>query len=183
MKKIFTFFAALLVAGNMLAANLNLAYAAAVLDQEINNWLFLLYETKPETIYDESFPYVYIQVPAHSQTAIAGTYIADQSNVEYDVSEEEFIYASEVSDLVITYIEKGRYHYSFTFTDTNGEEYVIDQDLPTEARTNGYVVDIDLTDAIEDIHVDGKTVKTIVNGQLILERNGKAFNALGTEIK
>lgn len=39
------------------------------------------------------------------------------------------------------------------------------------------------TEAIEDIRVDGKTVKTIVNGQLILERNGKTYNALGTEIK
>ena len=63
MKKIFTFFAALLFAGNMLAANLNLTYAAAILDQEVNNWLFLLYETKPATVYDDSYPYVYIQVP------------------------------------------------------------------------------------------------------------------------
>ena len=39
------------------------------------------------------------------------------------------------------------------------------------------------TEAIEDIRVDGKTAKTIVNGQLILERNGKTYNALGTEIK
>ena len=184
MKKIFTFFAALLFAGNMLAANLNLTYAKAVLDQEVNDWLFLLYETKPTTVYDDSYPYVYIPVPAHSETAIAGTYTnVDPYNVEYDTSEEDFIHADEVSDLVITFIEKGLYHYAFTFTGEDGEEYVIDIDLPTEAYTNYEVVDIDLTDAIEDIRVDGKTVKTVVNGQLILERNGKTYNALGTEIK
>ena len=184
MKKIFTWFAALLFAGIMLAANLNLTYAKAVLDQEVNNWLFLLYETKPATVYDDSYPYVYIQVPAQNETAIAGTYTnVDPYNVEYDTSEEDFVHANEVSDLVITFIEKGLYHYAFTFIGEDGEEYIIDKDLPTVAHTNFDVVNIDLTDAIEDIHVEGKTAKTMVNGQLILERNGKTYNVLGAEIK
>ncbi len=37
--------------------------------------------------------------------------------------------------------------------------------------------------AVENISVEGKTVKRLVNGQLVIIRDGKTFNALGTEVK
>jgi len=38
-------------------------------------------------------------------------------------------------------------------------------------------------EGIENTAVDTKAVKRIVNGQLIIEKNGKFFNALGAELK
>ena len=37
--------------------------------------------------------------------------------------------------------------------------------------------------AIDNTAVDAKATKRIVNGQLLIERDGKAFNALGVEVK
>ena len=37
--------------------------------------------------------------------------------------------------------------------------------------------------AVENIPAEGKTVKRLVNGQLVIIRDGKTFNALGTELK
>lgn len=37
--------------------------------------------------------------------------------------------------------------------------------------------------AVENISAEGKTVKRIINGQLVIIRDNKTFNALGTEVK
>ena len=37
--------------------------------------------------------------------------------------------------------------------------------------------------AVENIPAEGKTVKRLVNGQLVIIRDGKTFNALGAEVK
>ena len=39
------------------------------------------------------------------------------------------------------------------------------------------------TTALENIAVEGKAVKTIINGQLIIIKNGVQYNALGQVIK
>lgn len=186
-QKLFTFFAALLLTGSMSAVNLNkLTYVEAVMDQEANTWIFIMYETKPTT-YDYTYPYVYITVPAKSETAIAGTYhIEDPLNVEYDTSDEDFIYAKEVSDLAISFIEKGLYHYSFTFTCMDEQEYIIDIDLPTEAHYNmGDAIELtDGTEGIEDLHVDSeKAVKVLNDGHIYILRGEKGYTLKGQEVK
>ena len=183
MKKIFSFFAALLLAGNMLAANFDVKHVRAVYATSENEWLFFMFETKPAAWNDFPYPYVYIDVPAKSETAIAGTYtLAEPEDAEYDYEEGEFIYADVVSDLVVTFIEKGLYHFSFNFTDMNGTEYVIDKDIPTEAVQN-MGDPFDLTDALENTGAAQKVSKRMENGQLIILKNGRTFNALGAEIK
>ena len=58
----------------------------------------------------------------------------------------------------------------------------------TEARDYNLVVTAEgVTEggqsAVENIPAEGKTVKRIVNGQLVIIRDGKTFNALGAEMK
>ena len=53
---------------------------------------------------------------------------------------------------------------------------------------NGYsvrlVVDAEkIATTLDNTAVDAKAVKRVVNGQLLIERDGKAFNALGVEVK
>jgi hypothetical protein len=36
---------------------------------------------------------------------------------------------------------------------------------------------------VDNITVEGKAVKRMVNGQLLIEREGKVYNALGAEMK
>ena len=42
---------------------------------------------------------------------------------------------------------------------------------------------IDIPSAIDNTAVDAKAVKRFVNGQLIIEKNGKTYNALGVEVR
>jgi hypothetical protein len=37
--------------------------------------------------------------------------------------------------------------------------------------------------ALDNTIVSGKVVKRFVNGQLVIEKNGKSYNAVGAEIK
>ena len=58
----------------------------------------------------------------------------------------------------------------------------------TEARNYNLVVTAEgVTEgglsAVENIPAEGKTVKRLVNGELVIIRDGKTFNALGTELK
>ena len=58
----------------------------------------------------------------------------------------------------------------------------------TEARNYNLVVTAEgvtegVPSAVENIPAEGKTVKRLVNGQLVIIRDGKTFNALGTEMK
>ena len=37
--------------------------------------------------------------------------------------------------------------------------------------------------ALENIAVEGKAIKTIINGQVLIIRDGKTFNMMGQEVK
>ena len=38
-------------------------------------------------------------------------------------------------------------------------------------------------EGIENTHADTKAVKRIINGQLVIEKNGALFNAIGVQVK
>ena len=96
------------------------------------------------------------------------------------------------------------YHIKLEFTDSNKKIWTLDKDLDVYAmwfdcnRQTNPVTDMDPVaftlesgnhntqgEAIDEVTGDpsSTTRKIIYNGQLIIERNGKIYNALGSEIK
>ncbi len=69
--------------------------------------------------------------------------------------------------------------FSFTYRSLNS--------ISPYGRHNGLCVRLVQTysgaTAIDNTAVDAKAVKRIVNGQLLIERDGKTFNAQGIEVK
>jgi hypothetical protein len=53
----------------------------------------------------------------------------------------------------------------------------------TFASQNLEVAFPEVVTAVENIQAEGKSVKRIVDGQLIIIRDGKTFNILGAEVK
>jgi hypothetical protein len=45
------------------------------------------------------------------------------------------------------------------------------------------VFEVDPSTGVDNTTTDGKAVKRMVNGQLLIEREGKVYNALGAEVQ
>ena len=59
-----------------------------------------------------------------------------------------------------------------------------DETTITLDYSNGkYTLCVDAEAAVEDVVVEKTAVKTIKDGQLVIEMNGKLFNILGAEVK
>ena len=184
--KIFTLFAALLLAGSMSAAiNVNSNHAVAWMgDMDgVSIWDFGLYCTEAD-----DFPFLVVRTHRTSDS-IAGTQtVIGDWWTSYAFSTEDFIMPSQFSDLVVTRIRSGLYHYSFTFVghhenySSPDEEYIVDAEVPTEIRNvAGDIIEPAYKpEGIEDIHEDSdQPVKFLRNNQIFILRGDKTYNLQG----
>ena len=189
-QKLFTLFAALLLAGSMSAAiNVNSNHAVAVMgDMDgVSIWDFGLFDT-------EADDYPYLAVRTHrTSDSIAGTQtVIGDWWTSYAFSEEDFIMPTQFSDLVVTRICSGLYHYSFTFTghhesySSPDEEYIVDAEVPTEIRNvaGEIIEEAYVPEGIEDIHANSdKPVKVLNDGHLYILRGDHIYDTQGKMVK
>ena len=88
-----------------------------------------------------------------------------QINRDWDHADNVNI-VNEGRNFVLTVDQAGNYTFTWTFASQN--LVVAFPKLPT---------------AVETIQTEGKSVKSFHNGQLLIEKNGKFYNALGVEVK
>lgn len=130
MKKLLTLFSALVFALSMMASNamsndetpvyyLDYAHTEAGFAPDANRWLLYLFNMEDNTI---QCPYIYALLDAKSATAISGTYTPVYVAL-YDGT--QYIPATQMSDLVITYVSEGMYHYQLSFQ-TQDANYIVD---------------------------------------------------------
>jgi hypothetical protein len=67
-------------------------------------------------------------------------------------------------------------HYNYTLQTKDANDNIL-------ASYSGEFTTTGVATAIDNIAVDAKAVKRFVNGQLIIEKNGKTYNALGVEVR
>jgi len=143
-------------------------------------------------LYAENEDYVpdfYIGVYAKSEEMkIAGTYTNEEEEiafVEIYTSLNDSAVAVESSDFVVTFLEEDVYHYEFTFVGDDDKVYIIDAELRTMAFDEDGD-EIELVDGeeegVEETEAAVKAIKVIKNGQIIIEKNGVKYNALGTRL-
>lgn len=189
-QKIFTFFAALLLAGSMSAAiNVNSNHAVAWMgDMDgVSIWDFGLYCTEAD-----DFPFLTVRTHRTSDS-IAGTQtVIGDWWTSYAFSAEDFIIPTQFSDLVVTRIRSGLYHYSFTFVghsvlySSPDEEYVVDAEVPTEIRNlaGEIIEEAYVPEGIEDIHANSyKPVKVLNDGHLYILRGDHIYDTQGKMVK
>lgn len=189
-QKLFTLFAALLLAGSMSAAiNVNSNHAVALMgDMDgVSIWEFGLFDTEAN-----DFPLLTVRTHRTSDS-IAGTQtVIGDWWTTYAFSIEDFIVPTQFSDLVVTRIRSGFYHFSFIFVghhelySSPDEEYVVDAEVPTEIRNlAGEIIEPAYKpEGIEDIHANSnKPVKVLNDGQIFLLRGEKVYTITGQEVK
>ena len=188
-QKLFTLFAALLLAGSMSAAiNVNSNHAVALMgDMDgVSIWDFGLFDT-------EADDYPYLGVRTHrTSDSIAGTQtvIGDWWTI-YAFSAEDFIVPTQFSDLVVTRIRSGLYHFSCTFVGHHvysslDEEYIVDVEVPTEIRNlaGEIIEEAYVPEGIEDIHANSdKPVKVLNDGHLYILRGDHIYDTQGKMVK
>ena len=189
-QKLFTLFAALLLAGSMSAAiNVNSNHAVALMgDMDgVSIWEFGLFDTEAN-----DFPLLTVRTHRTSDS-IAGTQtVIGDWWTTYAFSIEDFIVPTQFSDLVVTRIRSGFYHFSFIFVghhelySSPDEEYVVDAEVPTEIRNlAGEIIEPAYKpEGIEDIHANSnKPVNVLNDGQIFLLRGEKVYTITGQEVK
>jgi len=189
-QKIFTIIAALLLAGSMSAVTINAKRAIAAMSERdgYSMWEFGLFDT--ETMDD--YPYLAIGTFRTSDD-IAGTQtVVNEWYVIYAFSIDDFVVSSQYSELVVTRVQSGLYHYSFTFSgrhanyQSEDEEYVVALELPTEIRNlAGEIIEEAYNPTgLEDIHADSdKPVKVLHDGQIYILRSEKTYTVTGQEVR
>ena len=188
-QKLFTLFAALLLAGSMSAAiNVNSNHAVALMgDMDgVSIWDFGLFDTEAD-----DFPYLAVRTHRTSDS-IAGTQtvIGDWWTI-YAFSAEDFIVPTQFSDLVVTRIRSGLYHFSCTFVGHHvysslDEEYIVDVEVPTEIRNlaGEIIEEAYVPEGIEDIHANSdKPVKVLNDGHLYILRGDHIYDTQGKMVK
>ena len=125
---------------------LDVAYAEAAYISENGIWQFNLYKDYDEATEEVTYPDLYIGVYAKSATALAGTYSAESgiAYIEVDVAEGTTVEAASYSDLVVTHLGEGIYHYALTFVGDDENTYKVDIDLETPAYDYETKEDIEL---------------------------------------
>ena len=92
-----------------------------------------------------------------------GTWVSNGAEFTRNSSSHEIV--SGDGNLTIAVDKTGDYTFTWTY-----ESNVLSVTYPTAT-------------AIDNTEAATKAVKRIVNGQLVIEREGKLFNALGAEVK
>lgn len=155
MKKIFTLFAAVLFASNMMALN---AYVYGAWD----GW-----STQADFVTSDGG----VTYSATLEISSVGTW--DFAIINYATSElitrthNEVVFDGSTGNSRIEIDEAGEY----TFTLTLATRLVV-VTYPAKSGSN-----------IDNPALDTKATKRMVNGQLVIEKNGKLYNALGAEVK
>ena len=159
-------------------------YAEVTYLAEYKAWQINLYAENEDYV-----PDFYIGVYAKSEEMkIAGTYTNEEEEiafVEIYTSLNDSAVAVESSDFVVTFLEEDVYHYEFTFVGDDDKVYIIDAELRTMAFDEEDE-EIELVDGeeegVEETEAAVKATKVIKNGQIIIEKNGVKYNALGTRL-
>ncbi|MBQ7381761.1 MAG: hypothetical protein IJV61_01855 [Paludibacteraceae bacterium] len=189
-QKLFTLFAALLLAGSMSASvTIHIDHAITYMIERdgLSLWDFALYSTEAN-----DYPGLGIST-FRTNDSIAGTQtVVGQYYIMYAISEEDFIMPPQYSNLVVSRIRSGLYHYSFSFEGhfENGgspdEEYIVDAEVPTEIHNlaGEIIEEAYKPEGIEDIHEDSdQPVKFLHNGQIFLLRGDRTYTLQGQEVK
>ena len=189
-QKLFTLFAALLLVGSMSAAiNVNSNHAVAWMgDMDgVSIWDFGLFDTETD-----DFPFLTVRTHRTSDS-IAGTQtVIGDWWTAYAFSTDDFIIPSQFSDLVVTRIRSGLYHFSFNFVghhelySSPDEEYVVDAEVPTEIRNlaGEIIEEAYVPEGIEDIHANSyKPVKVLNDGHLYILRGDHIYDTQGKMVK
>ena len=189
-QKIFTFFAALLLAGSMSAAiNVNSNHAVAWMgDMDgVSIWDFGLFDTEAD-----DFPFLTVRTHRTSVSIDETQTVIGDWWTTYAFSTEDFIVPTQFSDLVVTRIRSGLYHFSFIFVghhelySSPDEEYIVDVEVPTEIRdlAGEIIEEAYVPEGIEDIHANSdKPVKVLNDGRLFILRGDKVYTIDGREVK
>lgn len=189
-QKLFTLFAALLLAGSMSAAiNVNSNHAVAYMgDMDgVSIWDFGLFDTEAD-----DFPFLTVRTHRTSDS-IAGTQtvIGDWWTM-YAFSIQDCVVPTQFSDLVVTRIRSGLYHFSFNFVghhelySSPDEEYIVDAEVPTEIRNlaGEIIEEAYVPEGIEDIHANSdKRVKVLNDGHLYILRGDHIYDTQGKLVK
>ena len=169
---------------------LDVEYAEALYIASQEYWQINLFKDYNYETQEVTYPDFYIGVAPKSPTAIAGTYSVEEEIyfIEVDFEDAE-INAEEATDFIVTYLGEGMYHYELEFVGEDGNIYILDAILETYAYDydNDYAV-IELTDEVEPQNINNtkavvKSAKLIKNGQLLIEKDGKTYNAAGQLLK
>ena len=151
--------------------------------------LYKDYDAETEVI---TYPDLYIGIAIQDETKIAGTYSIDDETLAYvaiDLGPNKSVEAVDASDLVITYLGEGVYHYELEFVGDDRNTYILDVELETPAYDleDENFTDITLTDevidAVDHTTMVVKAVKVIKNGEVLIERNGVRYNVSGQLIR
>ena len=174
MKKLFTFFFAALMSVGMYAAEVTVVFAANSNTKEVSVelphtfWCELEYEDgELDVIIQELYAlsrggycdYFYDGPEAEGNPAVTAG--ADEDSNHFITISEAFEGTATVSGIYIKRTEMDEDPFTYTLT----------------ISTKGSAT------AISKTAVEAKAVKRIVNGQLLIEKNGKFYNALGAEVK
>ena len=171
------------------AINVNSNHAVAGMgDMDgVSIWDFGLFVTEAD-----DFPFLVVRTHRTSDS-IAGTQtVIGDWWTSYAFSAEDFIVPTQFSDLVVTRIRSGLYHFSFTFVghhelySSPDEEYVVDAEVPTEIRNlaGEIIEEAYVPEGIEDIHANSdKPVKVLNDGHLYILRGYHIYDTQGKMVK
>ena len=146
---------------------------------------------------DDYLPELRVEYETASKTLIAGQHTVDLQASFLDLDEETRLLFSEAS-FQLTYVDKDAegdliYTIQFSGLASDGNTYVYNASMTVYAYDQdnkdleGYPTPIPLEDdqhqSIDRISLKANSQKLIKNGQLIIFRDGKTYNALGAEVK
>ena len=166
-----------------------LAYADAYYyDYEgVNYWDFDLYKDFDWEEFNYVYPELYLSVKAKSATKIAGTYTLDYAGLWRSAKDSVEI-DEEGAVLTISYVDVDTYKFEGQFLADDGQTYSFSSVVELYAYDDATGEDIILEDdgsdqAVENATVTSKATKTIKEGMLIVEKNGRHYNVLGQLIR
>lgn len=103
--------------------------------------------------------------------------VSQEAAKTWDGNTGNLIYAIDGTNISICQFMNGSFLVAYTIQFMRAQLY-----SDTSAGTKWYYTTSGNQD-IDNTAVETKTVKRIVKGQLLIERDGKLFNALGAEVK
>lgn len=170
--------------------NLNVQYCEAMWVADEDNgdsWQFNLYNDWSQSA-GLTYPDMYIVAEPKGETTIAGTYGEDDLYfVQVFTSANDSAEAVTLSDLKVTCVGEGLYHFKMTFVGDDDNTYVLDAEVETIAYDYDTDADIELEDepaqGIEDIVLTEKAQKVVVDGAVYVIRDNKMYNVTGTRVR
>ena len=163
---------------------LDVEYAEAYYIADEGIWQINLYKDYDPETEQVTYPDLYIGLYAKSATAIAGTYSLENEEIafiEVDVADGKTVDAVEATDVVITHLGEGVYHYELEFLGDDGNTYILDVELETIAYDDEDF--IDLLESLENVVLTEKAQKVVVDGAVYIIRDNKMFNMHGAQVR